>query len=56
MTSGDSNNFVSVTSDCVESAFAQDTESFTEQIECRFLEREKDVADLNLRNLKKILY
>lgn len=51
MTSGDvSSDFVSATSDCAEFAFEQDTESFTEQIECRFLER--DAADVNLRNLK----
>lgn len=43
-------NFVSTTSACVEIEFAQ--ESFTEQIEFRFLER--DDADINLRNLKKV--
>lgn len=51
MTSGDaSSDFVSATSNCAEIVFTQDTESFMEQIECRFFER--DAADINLRNLK----
>lgn len=49
MTSGDaSGDFASAISGCAEIVFAQ--ESFMEQIECRFLER--NTADVNLRNLK----
>lgn len=48
MTSGGASGFVSAASDGAEIVFVQ--ESFMEQIECRFLER--DAADINLRNLK----